>query len=104
MIDANTVLNQLAQANNGANRLITMIGAKNFTVSGKNASVSFKFMHGAKNKANHITITLNTMDTYDVEFIKIHGFNRTIISKTTGLYGDMLFNHFVNETGLALKF
>ena len=104
MIDANTTLNQLTQSNNGANRLITMIGAKNLMKSDEENFVSFKFMRGAKNKANYIKITLNASDTYDIEFGKIHGLNYKVISTHEGIYDDMLFDLFTKETELALKF
>jgi len=104
MIDANQTLNQLAAAPNGANRLIAMIGAKNFVKSDTENFVGFRFMRGAANKANFVRITLNAMDTYDVEFIKIHGINIKTISTHHGIYDDMLYNLFTSETGLALKF
>lgn len=104
MIDANQTLNQLAATSNGANRLITMIGAKNFVKCDDKNFVSFKFMRGASNKANYIKITLNVSDTYDVEFGKIHGLNYKVISTHQGMYDDMLFGLFTKETGLALKF
>ena len=65
MIDVNTTLNQLAQAENGSSRLVAMIGAKAFIKCDIENFVSFKFMKGAKNKANYIRITLNASDTYD---------------------------------------
>ena len=102
MINANETLNQLTNSNNGANRLISMIGAKNLAKDDN--SVMFKFMRGASNKANYCKITLNSMDLYDVEFGKIHGVKYKIINCLDGLYGDMLFDMFQNETGLALKF
>ena len=104
MIDANQTLSQLAQANNGAGRLTAMIGAKNFMKDDDENFVSFKFMRGAKNKANYIKITLNAMDTYDIEFGKIHGMNYKVISTHEGFYDDMLFELFTSQTEMALKF
>lgn len=103
MIDANLTLNQLAQANNGMNRLVTMIGAKNFAKSDEENFVSFKFMRGAANKANYIKIKLNAADTYDIEFGKIHGMNYRVISTHEGFFDDMLYSLFTDETKLALK-
>ena len=51
----------------GAGRIKAMVGACNFGTNGNDVSFRFK---GSK-KANHIKITLNGMDLYDVEFIKI---------------------------------
>ena len=104
MIDANTTLNQLAQASNGMNRLASMIGAKNFMKSDEENFVSFKFMRGAANKANYIKITLNDMDTYNIEFGKIHSMSYKVISEHEGFYDDMLFDLFKDETQMALKF
>jgi len=101
MIDANITLNQLTNSNNGARRLITMIGAKNLAKAEN--SVSFKFMRGAKNKANYCKITFNVMDTYDLEFGKIHGLNYKVISEISGLYDDQLFSYFQDETKLNLS-
>jgi len=101
-MDANLTLNQLAQANNGARRLIAMIGAKHISYSETDNHVAFRFMRGASNKANYIKITLTDADLYDVEFGKIHGLNYRVISKSDGLYEDMLKEHFESETGLYL--
>lgn len=103
MIDANLTLNQLAQAKNGMNRLISMIGAKNFMKCDNENFVSFKFMRGAANKANYIKIKLNAADTYDIEFGKIHGMNYRVISEHSGLYFDMLRDLFEGETKLYLS-
>ena len=102
MIDANLTLDQLAANTNGANRLVAMIGAKNFVKD--TYWVSFKFMRGAANKANYIKITLNGMDTYDVEFGKVHGLNYKVINCIDGVYDDQLFDLFQKETQMALKF
>lgn len=101
MIDANQTLNQLTNSNNGARRLIAMIGAKHL-IKGENY-VSFRFMRGAANKANYCKITLNSMDLYDVEFGKIHGMNYKVIGEESGLYDDQLFSHFQDETKLNLS-
>ncbi len=107
MIDAKETLNQLTQSNNGTNRLSAMIGAKQFIKDDE--SVSFRFMRGAKNKANYIIITLNAMDTYDVKFVKIGNRSKfkpplhTVVNETKGLYNDMLKSHFEESTGLCIK-
>lgn len=103
MIDAQTTFNQIAQANNGANRLVAMVGAKHLTYSEKDNYIAFKFMRGAKNKANYVKVTLNAADTYDVEFGYIRGMNYTVRKVTEGLYNDMLKEHFETETGLYLS-
>ncbi|MCH9712665.1 MAG: hypothetical protein K0U20_08595 [Proteobacteria bacterium] len=104
MIDASLTLNQLAQREGGVNVLAAMTGAKNFVKSDEENFVSFRFTAKAKNKANYIKITLNAMDTYDVEFGYIRGMNYTVRSVSEGLYDDMLKKHFETETGLYLTF
>ena len=103
MIDAQQALQQLAQSPNAIGRLSATIGAKNFMHSNEDSFVSFKFMRGAKNKANYLKITLNAMDTYDLEFGKIHGLNYSVKKSIQGVYDDMLKNIFETETGLYLS-
>ena len=104
MIDATTTLDQLAQRNGGANVLVSMVGAKSFMRDTENNCITFRFTAKAKNKANYTKITLNSMDTYDVEFGYIRGMNYTVRSIEKGLYDDMLKKHFETETGLYLSF
>lgn len=103
MFDPSVALNQLTQSNNGVNRLKATIGAKSFAYSEDEQYVRFKFMKGAKNKGNYVRITLNEMDTYDVEFGRIWGVNYTKVSGAEGLYWDQLLSYFESETGLFLK-
>ncbi len=103
MIDANQALNQLAQANNGMNRLVAMIGAKNFVQSQEENFVAFKFMRGAANKANYLKITLRADDTYNLEFGKIHGMNYKVIETLSMVYAEDLKRIFENETKLYLS-
>jgi len=103
MIDAKLTLNQLTQSNSGAGRLSAMVGGKNFVKSDEENFVAFKFSAKAKNKSNYCKITLNAMDTYDVEFGYIRGMNYTVRSVTEGLYDDMLKDHFETETSLYLS-
>ncbi|OQA77035.1 MAG: hypothetical protein BWY30_01179 [Tenericutes bacterium ADurb.Bin239] len=100
---ANIALNQLTNSNNGGNRLVAMIGAKNFVRDERNYTIGFKFAAKAKNKANYCRIKLNSMDLYDVEFISIRGVNVKTISNHNDLYADMLKNVFETETGLYLS-
>lgn len=104
MFDYKTTLNQLTQSDNGSSRLVTMIGAKNFIHSQEENFIRFRFMKGAANKANYIRITLDVSDTYTVEFGYVRGLNYKVINVTSGLYGDMLCSHFIEETGLYTTF
>lgn len=103
MIDPIQTFNQLANANNGLNRLKMMIGAKHFFKNDDDSYVGFRFMRGAANKANYIKITLNAMDTYDVEFGRVHGTTHNVVSTHEGIYDDMLYGLFIAETKLSLK-
>lgn len=100
---AQITLNQLTNSNNGGNRLVAMIGAKNFARSEKNYTISFKFAAKAKNEANYCRIKLNAMDLYDMKFINIRGLNVKTVSIHNGLYADMLKSTFEDETGLRLS-
>ena len=100
---ATTTLNQLTNSNNGGNRLVAMIGAKNFMRSEKDYTVGFRFAAKAKNKANYCRIKLNSSDLYDIEFISIRGVNVKTISTHNDLYADMLKSVFEAETGLYLS-
>lgn len=97
----------------GANRLKSAIGAKDFYSSGEhNETLVFKFTARSQNSSNYIRITLNSMDTYDFEFIRI--FNKkdkvlgvsfpdsNVISKHEGIYCDQLISLFEEQTGLYL--
>jgi len=103
MFNPTIALDQLAMSNNGAGRLKCMIGAKDFFKNDEERSVGFKFMKGAKNKANIINIRLAGDDTYTVTFTKIWGTNLTAISEHKGIYFDMLKNLFESETSLYLS-
>ena len=85
----------------GGNRLKAMTGARDF-VSSPN-SLSFKLPSRlAKNGINYIKVTLNSMDTYDVQFKKIWNMNITEISSYENIYNDGLVDLFIRETGLNL--
>lgn len=85
----------------GGKRFIAFTGAKNF-VSTEN-SAGFNIPH-AQNKINAVKITLNEMDTYDIEFLNTRAGKRDIISKHTGIYNDQLGELFQRETGLYTHF
>jgi hypothetical protein len=102
-MDARTTLNQLTNSNNGTGRLSAMIGAHSFVQDTENYNVMFAFKAKAANKANKCRITLNAMDTYDVEFFALRGVNCKVISKHEGIYNDMLKSLFEKETGLYLS-
>ena len=89
---AQEILNQL-----GGNKFIAMTGSKNFG-SDKN-TLSMKLTRNASS-ANYLRITLNSMDTYDMEFISVRGASRKVKKTYNGIYGDQLQSLFTEATGL----
>ena len=92
---AQTILNQL-----GGNRFIVITGSKQF-VAGEN----FLRMRLSRNKsgANMLKITLNSLDTYDLEFIKVAKNDFKTVKTVNGIYNDMLQEIFTSVTGLYTK-
>ena len=107
MTVAQTILDQL-----GGNKFIVMTGSKNFTSDGNTLRMKL-----AKNrsKANNLKITLNAMDTYDMEFIQYipYKFNFqtgesrdekiSTVAKFDGVYCDQFQDLFTQATGLYTR-
>jgi len=95
MTVANTILAQL-----GGNKFRAMTGARNF--AGSDNSLTFRFPN--RKGPNSCRVTLNSMDLYDVEFMRIRRSKGVPGVKTTakrnGLYADQLQSVFTEETGL----
>ena len=98
------ILSQLG----GSRRLSIMIGAKNFGSANDCKTLTFSF--AASKVANHIKITLNGLDLYDVEFIKVGRRNRTTfetpittVKSVENVYADDLKELFERTTGLFLS-
>jgi hypothetical protein len=89
---AKEILNQIG------NKALFMMGACNFI--GDANGVIFK-IKGSK-KFNYIKITLNSMDLYDISFIKLSIANRTT-KDINSIYSDQLNDIISKETGLYLK-
>src|SRR3990167_5993150 len=86
----------------GGHRFIAMTGAKNFTCDDN----SMGFMLSGtmtKDRINFVKITLNCMDTYDLEFKNIRASVIKDICSFEGAYNDMLRNIVSDRTGLALS-
>lgn len=84
-----TILNQL-----GGRKFIAMTGANSFRKG--NNFLMFKIPH-AKNKIKYVKITLNQMDTYDIEFLKMKG---ELVNKEENIYASDLQSSFTRNTGL----
>ena len=87
----------------GGNRLQAMIGAYNFVAETNGNYLRFRFK--GSRKFNMVTITLNALDTYDIEFQKYSPskFTTTTVENFEGAYADMLVSVFENTTGLYLS-
>lgn len=81
----------------GGGRFIAMTGAKDFFIGPK--GVVFKIGRNSKG-VNYVRINLNSMDTYDIEFLQVRNFKEKIKSKAKGIYADMLRGAFEQHTGL----
>jgi len=79
------------------NKAMCMLGAKNFSCT--NNMFCFKIGKNCK-RVNYIKITLNGLDLYDMEFIRIHGAKMTKLAKHTDIYADMMHQIIETETGM----
>lgn len=95
--NANETMNQMG----GCNRLKAMVGANSFVYSSDDHFISFKFK--MCQKMNYIKITLNDLDTYDLEFGKIWGTSYKVVKEFDDVYCDQLKSIFESETGLYLS-
>ncbi len=100
--EAKNVAATIASQLGGFGRLTAMTNAKQF-MHDNDGSLAFKF--SGSRKVNYVKITLNCMDTYDVEFGKIKKFNYVKDEQRSrdGVYGDMLVDLFEQATGLYLS-
>ncbi len=97
MTTAQTILNQL-----GGNKFLAMTGAHTLINHGNALSMKLR---ANKSKANYLKITLNEMDTYNVEFQKVNYSKYTVTEIKTfdNLYCDQLQKMFTNVTGMYTK-
>lgn len=93
---AGEILKQL-----GGNRFVAMTGARDF-FCGTNLDhnhfmvLSFK----GSNVANKLMVTLNVMDTYNVDFYKVRGYNLNKVKVLENVYNTDLASIFESVTGL----
>lgn len=84
----------------GFGRLKTFVGAKDFVSDGNTLRFRFK---GSK-VATHLSITLNSLDTYDLKFLKVWGKDVKTVKEFENIYADQLVEIFEETTGLYLSF
>ncbi|HEX2833938.1 MAG TPA: hypothetical protein VHW00_13085 [Thermoanaerobaculia bacterium] len=90
---AETILEQL-----GGRRFMVMTGARHFIAEGD--ALRFRPPSNLANKGIAVRITPNCMDTYDLIFSNVTGFDVTEIVTVTDIYADQLRDVFTHETGL----
>jgi hypothetical protein len=93
---ATEILRQL-----GGRRFIAFTGAKYFFCDVN--WLQFKIGRGAKNSINVVKVTLNGLDLYDVEFLRVRlgkTLSRVLVAKHENVYNDQLTEIFEQETGL----
>jgi hypothetical protein len=95
MQTARIILEQLG----GVMTLFRFTGAYNFVAIP--SGVSFRIKN---RKVNYVEITLNSMDTYDVVFGRIHGGKYKVVKELNGIYNDQLKEVFTRYTGMVLSF
>lgn len=94
---ANTILKQL-----GGRKFEIMTGASKFVALDSGLRFRLPGAGGfTKSGINLVTITLNSLDTYDVSFERLRGTKITPISKSDGVYCDTLRDIFTDATGLS---
>jgi len=101
MTVAQTILDQL-----GGSKFIAMTGSKHFTSDGNTLNMR---LAGNRSGANHLKITLNGLDTYDMEKVKIDTANKavnytpdklTVVKTLNGVYFDQLQEIFTGVTDM----
>ena len=90
--EGNEIIDQL-----GGRQFVRMTGAKDFFIGPK--GMVFKIGKNSKG-VNYVRINLNSMDTYDVEFLSIRNYKEKVKYKANGIYVDMLKDTFEQNTGL----
>ena len=90
---AKTILEQL-----GGNKFRMMTGAKKFM--GFAEGLTMKIGRNSSN-SNYLKITLNSMDTYDMEFAKISKMGeKKSITEYKNVYNDLMRGTFTAHTGM----
>ena len=93
MTVAKMILEQL-----GGNKFRVMTGAKNFM--GFTDGLVMKIGRNSSN-SNYLKITLNSMDTYDMEFAKVTRMGeKKSVTEYNNIYCDMLTDQFTSHTGM----
>ena len=82
----------------GGNKFRMMTGAKNLLNLGD--GLAMKLGRNSSN-SNYLKITLNSMDTYDMEFAKLTRMGeKKSVTEYNNIYNDMLTDQFTAHTGM----
>ena len=92
---AQTIIAQLG----GTGRLSAMINARDFVAL--EDGVMFRF--SGNRKINKIRIRLNSLDLYDVEFLKVKKFDFTVTASESNVYAEDLKKIIEQEIKLYLS-
>ena len=85
----------------GGNKFRMMTGAKNLLNLGD--GIAMKLGRNSSN-SNYLKITLNSMDTYDMEFAKLTKMGEMkSVTEYNNIYCDMLTDQFTAHTGMYTK-
>jgi len=96
---AKTILEQL-----GGNRFIAMTGAKHFV--GSKDALSFRLPGGGgftRQGINAVRITLNGLDLYDLEFMRVRGVKTVQVAGLECVHVEDLRKMFEHYTGLRVS-
>jgi hypothetical protein len=96
LIIAKTIIQQL-----GGNKFIVMTGARNIFADGQ--GVTMQIMKN-KSKAKYVSIILNSLDLYDMQFKSLDkDLNLIIRAEANNIYFEDLETIFTNITGLNTR-
>lgn len=96
---AKTILEQL-----GGRKFVVMTGAKKFLVGNRSLLFRLPAKGGwAKRGINIVTVTLNGLDLYDVEFKRLFKLEVKTVAEESGVYAEDLQKVFTEHTGLRCR-
>jgi methenyltetrahydromethanopterin cyclohydrolase len=98
----NPAVNDMFAALGGTNRLSAMIGAKHLSFSDKDKPyITFKHIPSGCS-TNYFKMTLNGLDLYDLEFIRVRANKVTVVKSVENVYASDVRRIFEETTGLYL--
>jgi hypothetical protein len=86
----------------GGRAFMAMTGAKNLAVLDSGLSFSLPGTPGfVRDGINHVRLTLNALDTYDIDWGRVWGTKYRVVIRDEHIYNDSLQALFGERTGLA---